>query len=136
MSMAFDPQAVEIFTHDGGDTIKYRICVGYVIGDQLYYMRKFGLLYPRNDAEVQPTQRLIEAARNAYENIPDKGEIRIVVYGYDFGMPCDFDDDGLPIGHWPTIGDLILKYDGKFLLRGERIPPGYEHLRPFAIRMF
>jgi hypothetical protein len=136
MSMAFDPQAVDIFTHDAGDTTKYRICVGYVLGDQLYYMRKFGYLYPKHEHDVHPEQRIIEAARNAYDNIPERGDFRIVVYGYDFGMPCDFDDQGLPIGHWPKIGDLVLKYDGKFLLPSGKLPSGYEHLRPLAIRMF
>lgn len=44
--MEFNPEAVEIFTSEQPQCVKYRLCVGYVIGGTFYYMRKFGRIHP------------------------------------------------------------------------------------------
>jgi hypothetical protein len=129
--MPFDPQAVEIFTSDLTPYIKYCLCVGYAIDAQLYCMRKFGAIHPAYDLIEREQARVIEAARRTYDRIPDMGELTYPVFAYDFGVPCDDDDDGEPIGDWPQIGTLTLRYTKKFLMPGGKLPQGQQHLVPF-----
>jgi hypothetical protein len=131
--MEFTPDAVDIFTNEFTSTMKYRICVGYEIGERLYYMHKFGVLYPTVEGEALPTERIIESARRTYDAIEAPGEITIPVFAYHFGVPCEFDEDGEPIGDWPQIGRLVLQYNGKFLMPSAKLPQGYRHLSPFRL---
>jgi hypothetical protein len=45
--MTFDPQAVDIFTSDVAPSVTCRLCVGYVIDNRRYYLRKVGALSPK-----------------------------------------------------------------------------------------
>jgi hypothetical protein len=131
--MEFTPDAVDIFTSKLASNIKYHICVGYVIGDGLYYMRKFGMLYPKVKDEPQPVERIVEAVHRTYDVIPVSAEITIPVFAYTLGAACEYDDDGEPIGYWPQIGRLVLTSTDKLLLPGGKLPQAYEHLRPMQL---
>lgn len=128
--MEFTPEAVEIMTDDLAARVKYRLCVGYVIGERLYAMRKFVLAYPEMVDVEPPLDRLMQMCRRTYDQIEVPGEIIMPIFGYDLGAYCEYDDDGLPIGEWPPIGAAKITYTEKFLMKGGRLPPGYEHLMP------
>lgn len=83
--MEFNPEAVDIMTNDITEQAKYRLCVGYVIGERLYSMRKFGVLNPKMVGVEQPLDRIMQSCRNTYDKIEVSGEIIIPIFGYDLG---------------------------------------------------
>jgi hypothetical protein len=128
--MKFDPSFVDIMTSESPQRVKYCLCIGYHISKGLYSMQKFGLISRWISGEVHPQEKLMTACKNTYNGIPTSGEIAIPIFGYDLGEYCEYDDEGEPIGKWPQIGEAKIKYTEKFLMKGGRLPPGYDHLIP------
>jgi hypothetical protein len=132
--MPCDPSVVDIMMSAYVPQVKYRLCVGYHISQGLYAMRKFGLVSPRVAGEVHPQDTMMRACEHTYHGIPTSGEITIPIFGYDLGEPCEYDDDGVPIGLWPPIGEATITSTEKFLMKGSRWSPGYAHLMPIRWR--
>jgi hypothetical protein len=126
--MECDPHAIDIFTDAFSGTTKYRLCVGYAIGEHLYCMKKLSMIDSQPDV-VHPTPGNIDICRRAYVKIDATGELVLPVYGYDLGEPHEYDDDGELIGDWPQLGTMTISYRDKFLMPGGKLPEGYTHLR-------
>jgi hypothetical protein len=127
--MPFDPSVVDIMMTEYSPQVKYRLCVGYHIPKGLYAMRTFSLV-DSQPGLVHPQDTLMRACEHTYHGIQTSGEITIPIFGYDLGEPCEYDDDGLPIGTWPPIGEAKITYTDTFLMKHGRLPPGYAHLLP------
>jgi hypothetical protein len=126
--MEFDPHAVEIFADASSGKTKYRLCVGFAIGEHLYYMKKFGLIDSEPDV-VHPSPKHLDACRGTYDHLEATGELAIPIFGYDLGEPYDYDDNGEPIGDWPELGTATIHYHDKFLMPGGTLPEGHTHRR-------
>jgi hypothetical protein len=127
--MEFNPDVIEIFTDMFSGKTKYRLCVGFVVGEHLYCMQKLGVIDWEPDV-VHPTPRHLDGCRRTYDNILVPGELTMPIYGYDLGEPCEYDDDGERIGEWPQLGAATIRYHDKFLMRSEKLPAGHTHRRP------
>jgi hypothetical protein len=127
--MRFDPSQVEIFTQEFSGQTKYGVWVGFAIGEQLYLIKKFGLI-DTQPGVVHPLPKHLDACRQTYEYIEVPGQLVLPIYAHQLGVPCAFDDDGRPIGDWPQIGEDWISYGEIFMMPGGLLPDGYTHLQP------
>jgi hypothetical protein len=127
--MPCDPRVVDRMMSAYAPQVKYRLCVGYQIPKALYAMRTFGLVESQ-PGRVHPQDTWIRACEHPYHGIPTSGAITIPIFGYDRGTRCAYDNDGEPIGEWPHMGEAKITYTEKFLMKGSRWSPGYDHLMP------
>ena len=128
-----DPAHIGAANIDGVQQLKCRMCVGYVIGNQLYHTQRMGAMWPLFPSDTDVRERMIEASRRTYEQISESGEITIAIFAYHLGVPCEWDDPGLPIGEWPQIGAMVLRYQEKFLMPGGQLPQNYRHVLPIRL---
>lgn len=133
--MQFTPDAVDVFINpEQAGKIKCRICVGYVIGKNLYTMRKLGALFTHVAGEPIPTVQMIEASQRTYDSIPRAGTVTLPIFAHDLGVPCaSFLDDDEHDPECEQVGELVLTYHDVFLfVRGE-LPADYAHLKPVRL---
>ena len=134
-SMQFTPDAVDVFIAPAlPGQIKCRICVGHVIGKNLYTMRKLGALFTHVAGEPIPTPQMIEASSAPTSSIPKTGTVTLPIFAHDLGVPCaGFLDDDEHDPECEQVGELVLNYHEIFLfVRGE-LPADYAHLKPVRL---